>query len=315
MVFVKGTCREMGQTARDSVRSIEDYRDYLLLLARLQLGSRPPGEGRRFGRRAAGDPPRSSEPGAVPGWERGRVAAVAASDPRQRPGGAVRRFDTQARDRSRERSLEGELERSSSRLQSLLVADQTSPSERVVRGEELLGLAHAIARLPEDQRRVVELHYLRGLTVADVANEIGRSRPAAVGLLFRAEAAARAAARLRGVRPWTVNSAANPSGRTGETRSCSTMSKRSNKEDSRTGVSFWRRIADLRRELEAFLDGHDEVARLDGALSRRGGERWLCASEPAARGAGWSLAGNWRTGRLSSFARGGPGRDGHCLRG
>ena len=97
----------------------------------------------------------------------------------------LRRFDTQARDPGRERSLEGELERSSSRLESLLVADQTSPSERAVRGEELLRLAHAIARLPEDQRRVVELHYLRGLAVADVAEEIGRTRPAAVGLLFR----------------------------------------------------------------------------------------------------------------------------------
>ena len=186
MVFVKGTCREMGQTARDSVRSIEDYRDYLLLLARLQLGS---------GLRAKVDASdvvqqailhahqnraqfRGGSEGEWLQWLRAILANALA--------GAVRRFDTQARDRSRERSLEGELERSSSRLQSLLVADQTSPSERVVRGEELLGLAHAIARLPEDQRRVVELHYLRGLTVADVANEIGRSRPAAVGLLFRA---------------------------------------------------------------------------------------------------------------------------------
>jgi RNA polymerase sigma-70 factor (ECF subfamily) len=48
-----------------------------------------------------------------------------------------------------------------------------------------LGLAQAIARLPEDQRRVVELHYLKGLTVAEVADQIGRTRPAAVGLLFR----------------------------------------------------------------------------------------------------------------------------------
>src|SRR5918998_8465 len=45
--------------------------------------------------------------------------------------------------------------------------------------------AHAVARLPEDQRRVVELHYLKGLAVADVAEQIGRTRPAAVGLLFR----------------------------------------------------------------------------------------------------------------------------------
>ena len=48
-----------------------------------------------------------------------------------------------------------------------------------------LRLAHAIARLPEDQRRAVELHYLKGLAVAEVAEEIGRTRPAAVGLLFR----------------------------------------------------------------------------------------------------------------------------------
>ena len=68
---------------------------------------------------------------------------------------------------------------------SLLAADQTSPSERAVRGEELLRLAQALARLPEDQRRVVELHYLKGLPVAEVAEQIGRTRPAAVGLLFR----------------------------------------------------------------------------------------------------------------------------------
>jgi RNA polymerase sigma-70 factor, ECF subfamily len=98
---------------------------------------------------------------------------------------AARRFEAQARDPGRERSLEAELEGSASRLEGLLAADQTSPSERAVRGEELLRLARTLARLPEDQRRVVELHYLKGLTVADVAERIGRTRPAAVGLLFR----------------------------------------------------------------------------------------------------------------------------------
>jgi RNA polymerase sigma-70 factor (ECF subfamily) len=98
---------------------------------------------------------------------------------------ASRRFDAQARDPGRERSLEAELERSASRLEGLLAADQTSPSERAVRGEELLRLAQALAGLPEDQRRVVELHYLEGLPVAVVADRIGRTRPAAVGLLFR----------------------------------------------------------------------------------------------------------------------------------
>ena len=70
-------------------------------------------------------------------------------------------------------------------MECLFAADQTSPSERVVRGEELLRLAQALTRLPEDQRRVVELHYLKGLSVADVAERIGRTRPATVGLLFR----------------------------------------------------------------------------------------------------------------------------------
>jgi RNA polymerase sigma-70 factor, ECF subfamily len=70
-------------------------------------------------------------------------------------------------------------------MEGLLAADQTSPSERAVRGEEFLRLGRALSRLPEDQRRVVELHYLKGLPVAEVATRIGRTRPAAVGLLFR----------------------------------------------------------------------------------------------------------------------------------
>ena len=70
-------------------------------------------------------------------------------------------------------------------MERSLTADLTSPSERAVRGEELRRLAHALAELPDDQRRVVELRYLNGLTVADVAEQIGRTRPAAVGLLFR----------------------------------------------------------------------------------------------------------------------------------
>ena len=172
-------------TARDDIRSIEDYRDYLLLLVRLQLGSRL---------RAKLDASdvvqqailhaherrtqfRGGTEGEWLAWLRAILANALAA--------AVRRLDAQARDPGRERSLEAELERSSSRMEGLLAADQTSPSERAVRGEELLRLAHAIARLPEDQRRVVELHYLKGLAVADVAEQIGRTRPAAVGLLFR----------------------------------------------------------------------------------------------------------------------------------
>lgn len=100
--------------------------------------------------------------------------------------GAARRFNSQSRELGRERSLEVELERSSARLEGLFVADQSSPSEKAVHREELLRMVCSLAQLPEDQRQVIELHYLKGLRVADVAEQMGRTRPAVVGLLFRA---------------------------------------------------------------------------------------------------------------------------------
>ncbi len=175
----------MRRDARDDRRSVEDYRKYLLLLVRIQMGPRLRAKVdasdivqqailHAHERRAQF---RGATEGEWQAWLRTILANALAA--------MVRRYDTQARDPGRERSLEAELERSSSRLEGLLAADLTSPSERAVRGEELLRLTHALAQLPFDQRRVVELHYLTGLTVADVAAQIDRTRPAAVGLLFR----------------------------------------------------------------------------------------------------------------------------------
>jgi RNA polymerase sigma-70 factor (ECF subfamily) len=98
---------------------------------------------------------------------------------------AVRRHLAGKRDAGRERSLHAALEDSSARLEALLAADQTSPSERAVRHEELRRLAAALAALPEDQRRAVELHHLHGLPVEEVARELGRTESAAGGLLRR----------------------------------------------------------------------------------------------------------------------------------
>ena len=167
------------------LRPIEDHRDYFRLLVRLQMGSRLRAklEASDIVQQAIlqaherRDQFRGATEGEWLAWLRAILANALAA--------AARRFETQARDPGRERSLEAELERSASRLEGLLAADQTSPSERVVRGEELLRLNQAMAGLPEDQRRVVELHYLKGLPVAEVADRIGRTRPAAVGLLFR----------------------------------------------------------------------------------------------------------------------------------
>jgi RNA polymerase sigma-70 factor (ECF subfamily) len=99
--------------------------------------------------------------------------------------GAVRRFRAGLRDVKRERSLEASLEDSAARLEHWLAADQSSPSQRVMRHELHLRLAEALAQLPEDQRQAIELHHIKGCRVAAVAQQMGRSKTAVVGLLFR----------------------------------------------------------------------------------------------------------------------------------
>lgn len=97
----------------------------------------------------------------------------------------VRRFGAEMRDVSRERSLEAQVRDSSARLADRLAADQSSPSMRVAREEELLVLAQSLAQLPEDQRLAVEMKHLQGCPVADIAQAMGRSETAVGGLLRR----------------------------------------------------------------------------------------------------------------------------------
>lgn len=96
-----------------------------------------------------------------------------------------RSYSTGARDIQKERSLEAALELSSSRLLSLITADQTSPSGQVACGEDMIRLAQSLQELTEDQRCVIEMHHLQGFTVTKVADLMGKTRPAVAGLLFR----------------------------------------------------------------------------------------------------------------------------------
>jgi RNA polymerase sigma-70 factor (ECF subfamily) len=99
--------------------------------------------------------------------------------------GALRKFATEARDLDRELSMQADLDRSSAQLRTWLAADQPSPSQCAIREEQLLRLAQALAELPTDQRRAVELHHLQGQPLAEVGRQMGRGQEAVVGLLYR----------------------------------------------------------------------------------------------------------------------------------
>jgi RNA polymerase sigma-70 factor (ECF subfamily) len=163
-------------------RSLERFREYLRLLARLQLDPRW---------QSKLDPSdivqqtlvkayqglgqfRGQSEGELLAWLR-RILANTLIDAARKLGGEVQR----------QLSLEDALAASSARLEAWLAAEQPSPSDQVIRQEQLLHLAAALAQLPEDQRRAVERHYLHEESVAQIAEQMGRTRPAVAGLLRR----------------------------------------------------------------------------------------------------------------------------------
>lgn len=94
---------------------------------------------------------------------------------------SVRKATARRRDVTREVPLDDP----AAPLAGRLVSDASSPSGPVRRAEEVVRLARALAALPADQARAVELRHLRGRSVDEIAAEFGRSRVAVAGLLKR----------------------------------------------------------------------------------------------------------------------------------
>ena len=97
----------------------------------------------------------------------------------------IRKLSAQKRDIRHEQSLDASLDQSMARLGRLLPADQSSPSQRAHKNEQLLRLAEALNQLPEAQRQAVELHHLLGMTLTEVAERLESTKPAVAGLLHR----------------------------------------------------------------------------------------------------------------------------------
>jgi RNA polymerase sigma-70 factor (ECF subfamily) len=120
---------------------------------------------------------RSQTPEVLAGWLRTILARTLAD--------TVKHYHRDRRDVNLERSLEADLDRSSSGLAGWLAADQTSPSRAAARNEELLRLADALADLPEPMREVVLLKHCRGQTLQQIADHLGKTVPSVASLLRR----------------------------------------------------------------------------------------------------------------------------------
>jgi RNA polymerase sigma-70 factor (ECF subfamily) len=155
---------------------LESYRDYLTLLARLQISKRL---------QSKVDPAdlvqetflqahahfagfRGNTEAELVSWLRQILATSLAN--------LVRHYcGTQRRDVRLERDLADALDESSRALDRALVAKHSSPSQRAAHREQAVLLANALARLPAEYREVIILRHLEGLKFADVAHKMGRT--------------------------------------------------------------------------------------------------------------------------------------------
>jgi RNA polymerase sigma-70 factor (ECF subfamily) len=166
---------------------LDRYRNYLALLARVQIGRRLQGKvdaadlvqetfleaTRHFGQF------RGVTEAEFVHWLRQILAARLVD--------LVRcYFGAQCRDVRLECQLEKELERSSRLLDGGLVSPQSSPSKQAARREQARALADALDRLPEDYREVLILHHFEACTFPEVARRIGRSVDSVEKLWVRA---------------------------------------------------------------------------------------------------------------------------------
>jgi RNA polymerase sigma-70 factor (ECF subfamily) len=166
---------------------LEAHRQYLELLARLEIGQRLQRKvdtsdvvqetfleaHRNFGNF------RGTDEAEFVAWLRAILAA--------RIGHFVRHFaGTQRRDVRREQALDVDLDQSSRAIERGLMSLSSTPSQQVARREQGVLLARALSQLPDEYREVIVLRHLEELTFPEVAERMERSVDSVQKLWVRA---------------------------------------------------------------------------------------------------------------------------------
>jgi RNA polymerase sigma-70 factor (ECF subfamily) len=175
----------MGETGGFDQESTLRYRSYLRLLADLQF---PPQLRRKvdpsdivqetFVRACAGAAQfRGNSEAEKIAWLRTILTNVLIDE--------NKKYATAKRDFNLERSLQASIDGSAARLDGLLTAKISSPSEHADRHEQVLLLADALEQLADDERQAIQMHHLQGKPLGEVASALGRTKPAVASLLYR----------------------------------------------------------------------------------------------------------------------------------
>lgn len=155
---------------------MELYRDYLRLLARIEIGKKLQGKidasdlvqevfldaHRQF------PTFRGEAEGQFVQWLRRIMAGTLARQLRHYVG-------TKARDIRLEVDIEENLDQSASHFGFLPIDPHSSPSQQVNKAEQSLLVAKALAKLPEDYQMVILLRHMEGLTFPEVAKRMEKS--------------------------------------------------------------------------------------------------------------------------------------------
>ena len=167
---------------------LEQYRGYLLMLARRYLSDRlrrridPADIVQLTYLEAKRDLPafRGATPAEFAGWLRGMLKNNVAT--------AVTRHVT-----TQKRSIRREVDDSPAADQGSQVGgwiqqlpgSKTSPSGVVIRSEAVVALMSALHELPETQAEAIRLRYMEGLPLSEIVERMGKSDTAVAGLLKR----------------------------------------------------------------------------------------------------------------------------------